>query len=303
MNGNQHFLQRRWPAMICLELTIPPLPQLVTIGHAVWPPGIKHLSRVFDVYDMLFVNNGVLYMTEDNKSYEITEGNMLVLEPGKHHIGHQASSEATEIYWVHFVHDAPVRTLDSASIPWSFPYAKGTDLDLAPHRQTMYLPKFADFNGPDLLPVLNRMLELHHRATASGSLLLQAELASLLVKLQEAAQRRYAPRSRKLCDLAIAYLQRHATDPFSADHMEKALHYRFDYIARCLKLYTGKSPLQFKHGLQISEARSLLANADLSVAEVGERVGIDNVNYFIRLFRKETGITPGQYRSSRQGRA
>ncbi|MNY59658.1 HTH-type transcriptional activator RhaS [compost metagenome] len=113
----------------------------------------------------------------------------------------------------------------------------------------------------------------------------------------------YAPRARQLCDQTIAYLQQHLTRPFDASHMEQTLHFRFDYLARCLKTYTGMSPLQYLHDLQIKKAKSLLENMELSVSEVGRQVGIENDNYFIRLFRKQTGVTPGRYRQIRNGKA
>ncbi|WP_168121726.1 AraC family transcriptional regulator [Paenibacillus sp. HB172176] len=289
--------------MKCLELIIPPLPQLVTIGHSFWSPGQQHFERLFDVYDLLFVCKGSLYMAEDDQPYELTEGSMLVLEPGRRHVGHRPCEETTEIYWVHFVHPSPIREIDSDSIPWSFPYAKGTDLDLSPHRQMMYLPKFTEFQIPDIEPYLQRMLKLHRSLSASSSLPLQAELAGLLAELQAAARKQFAPRSRQLCDKVIAYLREHMTQPFNAAHMEQTLHFHFDYLARCLKTYTGMSPLQYRHDLQMKTARALLDNTALSVAEVGQRVGIESVNYFIRLFRRHAGVTPGQYRNRRIGRA
>jgi len=289
--------------MQCLELTIPPLPQLVTIGHACWQPGQQHFARSFNVYDLLFVISGSLYMTEDGIPYAIQAGSMLVLEPGRMHVGHRPCDEATDIYWVHLVHQAPVRAVDSGDIPWSYPYTQGTDYDIAPQPQVMYLPKFAGFHAPDIVPILRRMLELHQTLSPAASLPLQAQLAGLLTQLQAAARSQYAPRSRQLSEQAVSYLQQHMTRPFDAKHMEELLHFRFDYIARCLKSHTGRSPLQYLHDLQMAEAKSLLRNTELSVSEVGERIGIENANYFIRLFRKLTGMTPGQYRAAQFGRA
>ncbi|MCA0753547.1 AraC family transcriptional regulator [Paenibacillus sp. N4] len=289
--------------MNCLELIIPPLPQLVMIGHAFWAPGQQHFDRSFNVYDMLFVTKGALYMTEDDVPYEIKEGSMLVLEPNRMHFGHRPCEEITEIYWIHFVHPAPVRTIESGQIPWSSPSAKGTNFDVAPHSQVMYIPKFTGLHVPDFLPFLQRMLELHHTLSPATSLQLQTELAGLLVHLQTAVRTQLAPRSRLLCDQTIVYLQQHLTRPFDAKHMEQTLHFHFDYLARCLKKYTGMSPLQYLHYLQIKTAKSLLENTGLTVSEIGRQVGIENANYFIRLFRKQTGLTPGQYRTGRIGRA
>ena len=38
--------------VLCLEFAIPPLPQFVTAGHAVWKPGDRHFARTFGVYDL-----------------------------------------------------------------------------------------------------------------------------------------------------------------------------------------------------------------------------------------------------------
>lgn len=282
--------------MNCLELTIPPLPQLVTIGHSIWKPGQQHLSRSFDVYDMLFVMKGTLYITEDDVPFEITEGTMLVLEPNRLHVGHRPCERETEIYWIHMAHPAPVRTMNSEQIPWSVPFMKGSNLDVTPHRQVMYIPKFTGLHIPNILPFLKRLVELHESLSPATSLPLQMQLAGLLTELQTVVRLQYAPRSRILSDQTITYLQQHLTRPFDAKHMEETLHFHFDYLARCLKKHTGLSPLQYLHELQINKAKSLLANTGLSVSEIGMHVGIENTNYFIRLFRKKLGMTPGQYR-------
>ena len=288
--------------MNCLELTIPPLPQLVTIGHSIWSPGQQHLSRSFKVYDMLFVMKGILYMSEDDVPYEITEGSMLVLEPNRLHVGHRPCEEETEIYWLHLAHSTPVRTMDSGQIPWSIPLTKGSNVDVTPHQQVMYIPKFTSLHTPSILPFLQRMMELNQSLSPATSLPLQLQLADLLTELQTTMRLQYAPRSRILCDQTIDYLQQHLTRPFDAKHMEETLHFHFDYLARCLKKYTGLSPLQYLHELQINKAKSLLENTGLSVSEIGVQVGIENTNYFIRLFRKKMGMTPGQYRIIRFGR-
>lgn len=75
--------------MLCLEFAIPPLPQFVTVGHAVWSPGDRHFARTFGVYDLLLVKRGTLYMTEQDKEYAVGPGKLLVLEAGLPHAGHR----------------------------------------------------------------------------------------------------------------------------------------------------------------------------------------------------------------------
>ena len=73
--------------MICLELPIPPLPQLLKVDHVLWMPGMQHYERSFHVYDVLIVVRGTLYMTEEDRPYEIGEGSLLILEPRQNPCG------------------------------------------------------------------------------------------------------------------------------------------------------------------------------------------------------------------------
>lgn len=63
-----------------------------------------------------------------------------------------------------------------------------------------------------------------------------------------------------------------------------------------IKKNVGCSPERFIKEAKIKKARSLLCNTSLSISEVAERVGIPDVNYFIRVFRTETGMPPLKYR-------
>lgn len=286
--------------MECLELQFPPLPQLLTIGHAVNRSGWQHFKRRFDVYDLLLIRRGTFYMTEENCEYEVGEGSILLLEPGLTHFGHRPLDEDTELYWVHFRHAPPLRRLDSTQINWSQPIVQGTDDDTEPAEQSLYLPKFGRVDISSLLPTLDEMVRLHRSLSNRNALPLQAQLAQLLVQLQDTLRARIESKAYRVSELAAAYIYDHFLQPFNGKAMEDALHYHFDYIARCLKKHTGMSPLQYHHHLQIEEAKRLLSHTELSVQEIGEMIGYAQTNYFIRLFRQLTSVTPGAYRDRRR---
>ncbi|MGE4549278.1 MAG: AraC family transcriptional regulator [Intestinibacillus sp.] len=68
------------------------------------------------------------------------------------------------------------------------------------------------------------------------------------------------------------------------------------YLSRLLKERTGYSPMQYIINRRMGEAQNLLIDTDDSITRVAERVGYDNPNYFNLLFKKNIGVTPGQYR-------
>lgn len=50
---------------------------------------------------------------------------------------------------------------------------------------------------------------------------------------------------------------------------------------------------------RMQQAKVLLRNTDLPIAEVAERVGISNYNYFSRIFKKHYGVSPREYRKNK----
>ncbi len=288
--------------MECIELCIPPLPQLVTAGHSVWTAGMQHFRRSFQVFDLIYVAAGTFYITEDDHAYELGPGGLLLLEPGRTHWGHRPVETNTDIYWLHFVHphSAPHTRVDSEQIAWSSWLKSGSDQDLAPIEQRMYVPKHGYFEPSMITPLFDKLVEIHNSLTVRDVATLHAMTLQLLAKLQSMMEVRHPSKTYLHSERVINYLQNHMHLPFSASHMEEQLHYHFDYLSRCLKQYTGMSPLQYLHRIQMERARVLLEHPDLTIQQIAEQVGQPNGNYFIRLFRKHYGLPPGKYREQKQ---
>lgn len=57
---------------------------------------------------------------------------------------------------------------------------------------------------------------------------------------------------------------------------------------------------QFVLNARINKAKSLLKNSDLPISDISVAVGFSDYNYFIRIFKKHTSVSPLQYRKSSQ---
>lgn len=67
-------------------------------------------------------------------------------------------------------------------------------------------------------------------------------------------------------------------------------------LKRRFKAATGVSLLEYIQNLRIEEAKRLLETGNLPIDEIGTRVSYDDASFFRRLFKRLTGLTPGQYR-------
>ena len=69
------------------------------------------------------------------------------------------------------------------------------------------------------------------------------------------------------------------------------------WFIRNFKKYTGETPVQFITSLRMTNAQVLLENTTYSINEIARIVGYNNALYFSRIFHKQKGCSPSQYRT------
>ena len=83
----------------------------------------------------------------------------------------------------------------------------------------------------------------------------------------------------------------------SVKFMADRLHVSPRYLSDLLKQETGKTAIEHIHIFLISEAKNLLKGTDnTTVGEIAYTLGFENLPYFSRLFKKEVGVSPNQYK-------
>ena len=93
----------------------------------------------------------------------------------------------------------------------------------------------------------------------------------------------------------LRYMQDHLADVTLNDIAD---HFGFSvsHCSRLIKSSTGQSFNDWKRSLRVRRAEQLLIGSKKSVAEIGEELGFENPESFIRSFKKELHITPAKYR-------
>ncbi|MBM7568170.1 AraC family transcriptional regulator [Paenibacillus sacheonensis] len=99
-------------------------------------------------------------------------------------------------------------------------------------------------------------------------------------------------RVRDLC----AYIRTHYERPFSASELARAACLSEGHMRATFRQAMGITPHQYTIQVRMEKAKELLALTDLPLAEIAERVGLEDVSYFINGFRKREGMTPAVYR-------
>lgn len=94
--------------MSLLQFSSPPLPHYIISGLTHFPQGFRHVNRHnINVFDLLVVREGCLYLGEEDRKYEVQAGEALILRPDCHHYGTADCREDGSYYWLHFQTPGP----------------------------------------------------------------------------------------------------------------------------------------------------------------------------------------------------
>jgi two-component system response regulator YesN len=80
------------------------------------------------------------------------------------------------------------------------------------------------------------------------------------------------------------------------ESVAQMFHFSPSYFGSLFKTTTGQTFVQYLNNLRIQKAQEMLKASSLKVYDIAERTGFADVRYFIRVFKKTTGLSPNQYR-------
>ena len=83
------------------------------------------------------------------------------------------------------------------------------------------------------------------------------------------------------------------------DELSKAFYLSKPYLSKYIREQTGLTFGENVKKIRMKKAKTLLKNGNMKVESIAETVGYQNVEHFNRLFKKQYGMTPVQYRNSK----
>lgn len=150
------------------------------------------------------------------------------------------------------------------------------------------------------LEQLSKMMMKEYRAKEPRyAEVLRGYLNAFLVGVWRAGTQQESRKSPAQSSLNIEFqrlLSQNIKEHFSMQYYANALGLTVGRFTRQIKKQAGVTPSEQHRIAVTTEAKRLLANTNLSVSEVAEQLGFVDSAYFCRVFKKRTGLSPGQFR-------
>lgn len=104
--------------------------------------------------------------------------------------------------------------------------------------------------------------------------------------------------SNKEIDHIAGYIQRHYAENLTLDQLAAKSSLSKYHLCKLFKATMNMTINDYVTHVRVQAAMDMLANTNLPANKIAHKVGLDNENYFYRLFKKETGLTPKEYKIS-----
>lgn len=100
------------------------------------------------------------------------------------------------------------------------------------------------------------------------------------------------------CAFIKEYLDTHYTENITLDILSQKSKMNKYYLVHSFSKHFGCSPINYLNEKRIEESKNLLENTNHSIADIASMIGFSSQSYFSQSFKKNTYMTPNEYRRS-----
>lgn len=228
---------------------------------------------------LMYLVCGALTAWSGKREFSLSPGDAIIYTPETAYSYHHVTNERMVYLWIHFTGSEAENLLLSRELDMAKVYSIGNVEAIE-----------EDFESVQRLFITRPPFYLEEAA---------ARLELLITHIARVAGGAEHGRVERL-QASLNYLNRHYAEPIRLEALASMEYLSASRYSALFKQIIGKSPQQYLIDLRLKNARELLQNTDLSIAEVARSVGYDDALYFSRLFRRHFGSAPREIRHKKQ---
>ncbi len=246
-------------------------------------------------YELIFVNGGRMAVSAEEYTGILEKNQMIIHRAGEEHLLRCEHGEAPSVIIIGF-------TCDSAEIdcfshaPLSLGAAAiGRLAEIVKEGRNVFRPPYDQ-------PVYDMKKKRHQPFGAEQ--LLRLSLESFLLLLLREYRTPQAPVEQKPptpISEVVTYVDANYLERVTIEELAFLFKTNRATLCREFKNATGKTLVTFINEKKIARAKEKIATTQRTFTEIAEEMNFDSIHYFTRFFKKMTGMTPKEYRKTKNG--
>jgi AraC-like DNA-binding protein len=248
----------------------------------------NHRHSFFEVH---YVTEGKTWTTLNGKEYEIEAGEFYVMPPGTFHSHRQCNG---------------VKHIGFA-VRWELSGSFGTDdRNSEIFINSLYSLECCPIKDNGL--IFDAMMDILSSAKKGSSVMkLQLSFFRLIMSFSDFTTRNTGDSvdtiNRSFVDkntvkIAVRFVEENYREDIDVNDVAKSVHLSYSQLLRMFKAHSGKTVNQYINQVRINKAQYLLKCTEKDIDAIASEAGFQSSIYFCSIFKRITGMTPGQYRKS-----
>ncbi|WP_238392297.1 AraC family transcriptional regulator [Paenibacillus antri] len=233
---------------------------------------------------MLCVGGAGWIQVGEEKRKEVGKYDVVVLPPGAKHRYGASEDNPWSIYWVHFRGESARDFVDLLPLESHTLQVSGRDA-----------VRLIEWFQPCYELLSRQGYSLAHCLFANQQL--QQLLSFLAMQRTPGGD----DSSKETVERSIQYMMLHLGSNLSLRQLSEQANLSRSHYSAVFKRVTGASPLHYFTRLKMQQACTYLDLSAWSAKEIGAKLGYGDSLYFSRVFRKEIGMSPTEYRRKMKG--
>jgi AraC-like DNA-binding protein len=171
------------------------------------------------------------------------------------------------------------------------------------HDWKMQFNQYHFANDTEITDIINKIIRVCSSGDKAKNIYADLSLKELLIRL---VQRQHLEQvgleaggkpNHSRYHFLLNFIREHLTEKIVMDTLSRKVYMSRNEFFKWFRGQFGITPLDYINRERIKMAKQLLSEEKNSISEIGYQCGFSDVNYFVRLFKKEEGITPGAYKN------
>lgn len=256
-------------------------------GLVRFPPGYEGAKHNHAFWELVFICSGKGHLDCDGSVRACNSDALILLGPNQEHHFKAGLSWPLEMLYLGFTFDIPEGFRPPLS-PVFLTEGPGTEWirtelrDLLPAVRKCERSDALKAAGVRFLPAVSRVAGLLQAGDLSGEPVIIGPYDTLVRKVKE-------------------YLHANIAGNVTVPEMARRFHLSSPYFGEVFKRQTGMSMKEYHRNLRLLRALDLLRKTDRPVSAIASEVGMDDIAYFSRSFKRRFGISPRQARKPPPG--
>ena len=241
-----------------------------------WSEHFTFAGEAHDFWEIVYVISGTIEVTEDERIYRLTAGNMILHAPMEFHKIRSAEGTTPHVLIMTFFHTGELPSVLKEGVFFLSEKEQTTYEAIFRRTYSFYHKKdIEEYTGQECADGLSAFLiRLSHSHSAQEELVLTHD-ALLYHKL-------------------IQIMTTHLYENLSLEEIASLLPVSISYMKVLFRRYAGIGPKSYYLQLSCREAIKLLQTG-LSAAEISDLMNFSSPSYFSVFFKKMTGMPPAAY--------